>query len=154
MGPLANKAQIESVQHFVNECVKQGGGVLAGGTTLDKAGCYFAPTVIEMTDRKAPILQHEVFGPVCVLMKFEEKEEVITLANDSTAGLASYIFSESNAVLDEFAQRLEFGEVQQNGVKYDINLPHLGVKNSGISMDCSKYALDDYLILKRISKKI
>ncbi|WP_044205904.1 aldehyde dehydrogenase family protein [Flammeovirga sp. OC4] len=154
MGPLANKAQLESVQHFVSECVKEGGKILAGGTTLDKAGCYFAPTVIEMTDRNASILQHEVFGPVCVIMKFEGKEEVLEYANDSTAGLASYIFSEDEAILDEFAQKLEFGEVQQNGVKYDINLPHLGVKNSGISMDCSKYALDDYLILKRISKKI
>ncbi|NLR93425.1 aldehyde dehydrogenase family protein [Flammeovirga agarivorans] len=154
MGPVANKAQLKSVQQFVENCVRDGGEILTGGKTLDKEGCYYAPTVIELKDRNAEILQHEVFGPVCVIMKFDTKEEVMKLANDSTAGLASYIFTENEELLEEFAINLEFGEVQQNGVKYDINLPHLGVKNSGISMDCSEYALDDYLILKRISKKI
>ncbi|WP_044208618.1 aldehyde dehydrogenase family protein [Flammeovirga sp. OC4] len=154
MGPLANAAQIESVSSFVNQCVEQGGKILTGGKKVEGEGCYFEPTVIELDNHKADILQHEVFGPVCVIMKFSTLEEVLEYANDSTAGLASYVFSENEEILETVAMALEFGEVQQNGVKYDINLPHLGVKNSGISMDCSKFALDDYLVLKRISKKI
>ncbi|ANQ52363.2 aldehyde dehydrogenase family protein [Flammeovirga sp. MY04] len=154
MGPLANQAQVKSVQHFVDECVREGGKILAGGHKIEGEGNYFAPTVIEMENRQADILQHEVFGPVCVVMKFNVLEEVIELSNDSTAGLASYVFTEDEELLETVAMALEFGEVQQNGVKYDINLPHLGVKNSGISMDCSKFALDDYLVLKRISRKL
>ncbi|AZQ64894.1 aldehyde dehydrogenase family protein [Flammeovirga pectinis] len=154
MGPLANNAQLRAVEKFVAQCVEQGGEILAGGKTLEGPGCYFEPTVIVMDNPKAPILQHEVFGPVCVILKFKTKEEVVAYANDSDAGLASYVFTANDDLADEIAMELEFGEVQQNGVRYDINLPHLGVKNSGISMDCSKYALDDYLILKRVSKKI
>ncbi|MBB6461956.1 aldehyde dehydrogenase family protein [Flammeovirga kamogawensis] len=154
MGPVANLAQLKSVENFVADCVAQGGEILAGGKKIEGKGCYYTPTVIAMDNPKAPILQHEVFGPVCVVLKFKTKEEVMVYANDSDAGLASYVFTANDVLADEIAMELEFGEVQQNGVKYDINLPHLGVKNSGISMDCSKYALDDYLILKRISKKI
>lgn len=154
MGPLANQQQVESVSSFVENCIKQGGKILTGGKVINSKGCYFEPTVIEIENYNAPILQHEVFGPVCVILKFKTIKEVTAFANDSTAGLASYVFSEDEKILNQLALDLEFGEVQQNGVKYDINLPHLGVKNSGISMDCSKFALDDYLILKRISKKI
>jgi succinate-semialdehyde dehydrogenase/glutarate-semialdehyde dehydrogenase len=50
------------------------------------------------------------------------------------------------------ADQLEFGEVQINGVKYGIDLPHVGIKQSGIGCDCSKYALDDYLYLARITQ--
>ena len=72
-------------------------------------------------------------------------------ANNTDAGLASYVFSENKETLNYFADKLEFGEVQLNGVKYDIYLPHGGVKNSGIGRDCSTYALDDYLVKKRVS---
>ena len=76
------------------------------------------------------------------------------MANDTHAGLASYVYSKDNATLDEFAEKLEFGEVHQNGFKFDIYLPHLGIKNSGIGMDCSEFALDDYLIKKRVTKQL
>lgn len=154
MGPLANQAQIKTVQAFVDACVRDGGQILAGGEKIEGEGNYYKPTVIVMDDPMAEALQHEVFGPVSVILKFKTKEEVLEYANNSTAGLASYVFTQNDELADEVAMELEFGEVQQNGVKYDINLPHLGVKNSGISMDCSKYALDDYLVLKRVSKKL
>lgn len=87
-------------------------------------------------------------------MPFDDKEEALRLSNATDAGLASYVFTEDPSVQQYFIERLEFGEVQVNGVKYDIYLPHGGIKNSGIGVDCSSYALDDYLIKKRVSKAI
>lgn len=154
MGPLVSKNALNGVKDFVQSCLDQGGKLLTGGHQLDEKGFYFAPTVILMDDPKAPILQHEVFGPVAVILKFKETAEVIEKANDVNVGLASYIFTQNEEVMSEVTAALEFGEVQQNGVKYDIYLPHLGMKDSGISMDCSEFALNDYLVQKRVSKKL
>ena len=151
MGPLANKASVKKVQKIVDEAIRQGGELIYGGSALQGKGYYFQPTAIRLKDNNAEILQHEIFGPVAIIVPFKTKEEVIDLANNTDAGLASYVFSENEDTLNYFADKLEFGEVQLNGVKYDIYLPHGGVKNSGIGVDCSTYALDDYLIKKRVS---
>lgn len=154
MGPLTNKLSVEKVGKIVKEAVAQGGKLLYGGNPIDGPGYYFEPTVIKLNDQNAKILQKEIFGPVAIIVPFSTKEEVVELANDTNAGLASYVFSSNDDILNYFADKLEFGEVQLNGVKYDIYLPHGGVKNSGIGVDCSTYALDDYLIKKRVTKAL
>jgi len=151
MGPLANSQSVIKVDHIVKEAIKQGGELIYGGKALKGPGYYYEPTVIRLANNRAEILQHEIFGPVALIVPFKTKAEVIELANTVDAGLASYVFSENRDTLAFFAENLEFGEVQLNGVKYDIYLPHLGVKNAGIGMDCSSYALDDYLVKKRIT---
>lgn len=154
MGPLVSAKAVENVDQFVKSCLQQGGKLLTGGHKLEGKGFYYAPTVIVMDNPDAPILQHEVFGPVAVILKFNTIQEVIEKSNAVDVGLASYIFTSNEEVMEEVTMALEFGEVQQNGVKYDIYLPHLGVKDSGISMDCSEFALNDYLVQKRVSKKL
>lgn len=151
MGPLANAQSVKKVHDIVKEAIKQGGELIYGGKPIDGLGYYFEPTAIRLNNNNAEILQHEIFGPVALIVPFKTKEEVIELANNVDTGLASYVFSENKETLNFFAEKLEFGEVQLNGVKYDIYLPHLGVKNSGIGMDCSTYALDDYLAKKRVT---
>lgn len=154
MGPLANQQSVVNVHNIVKEAVSQGGEIVYGGKPIDQQGYYFQPTAIRLNDKNAEILQHEIFGPVAIIVPFSDREEVLRLANSTNAGLASYVFSKDENTLAFFAENLEFGEVQLNGVKYDIYLPHGGVKNSGIGVDCSTYALDDYLIRKRVSKAI
>lgn len=154
MGPLANRQSVTKVQNIVNESIAQGGEIVYGGQALAKNGYYFQPTAIRMSNNQAEILQQEIFGPVAIITSFSTKEEVIDLANNTDAGLASYVFSSNEETLAYFSEHLAFGEIQLNGVKYDIYLPHGGIKNSGIGMDCSTYALDDYLIKKRVSKAL
>ncbi len=154
MGPLANKASLTKVKQFVDTALQQGGELLTGGKSKDQVGFYFEPTLIKLTNPYAEILQEEVFGPVAVVIPFSTKEEVLGYANNTNAGLASYVFSSDQSTVNYFVENLEFGEVQVNGVKYDIYLPHGGIKNSGIGVDCSTYALDDYLIKKRVSKAL
>lgn len=151
MGPLANELALNKVKGIVQEAVNQGARVIHGGSPVEGPGYYFEPTIIRIDNPKAEILQEEIFGPVATIIPFSTKEEVIEWANDTHAGLASYVFSENEETLAYFTEKLEFGEVQLNGVKYDIYLPHGGIKNSGIGVDCSTYALDDYLIRKRVS---
>ena len=154
MGPLANKQSVIKVKGIVETAIAQGGKLVYGGNALEGPGYYFEPTAITFDSNDVEILQHEVFGPVALIVPFKTKEEVIVLANNTDAGLASYVFSKDNETLQFFANALEFGEVQLNGVKYDIYLPHGGVKNSGIGVDCSTFALDDYLAKKRVTKAL
>ena len=154
MGPLANGPSLEKVDSIVKEAIKQGGKLIVGGNKIEGSGYYYEPTIVRIPNNKAEIFQEEIFGPVANVTTFATKEEALALANNTSAGLASYVFSKNQETLRYFADRLEFGEVQLNGVKYDIYLPHGGVKNSGIGMDCSSYALDEYLIKKRITEAI
>lgn len=154
MGPLTNEQSVTKVHKIVQDAIGQGGEVRYGGEPIAGPGYYFQPTAIRLNDPHAEILQQEIFGPVALIVPFSTKEEVIELANNTPAGLASYVFSKDEAILDFFTEKLAFGEIQLNGVKYDIYLPHGGIKNSGIGVDCSTYALDDYLIKKRVSKAL
>ena len=99
------------------------------------------------------VFKEEIFGPIAPIMKFNSDNEVLSLANKTEYGLASYIFTSNVKRIQFFSEHLEFGEVQINGIKY-IYLPHGGIKNSGIGHDCSHLALNDYLVQKRISSLI
>ena len=151
MGPLTNQGSVHKVHDIVREAINQGGELIYGGAPMDGPGYYFQPTAIRLNDPHAEILQQEIFGPVAIIVPFSTKEEVIALANNTDAGLASYVYSRNEDNLAFFSDKLAFGEIQLNGLKYDIYLPHGGIKNSGIGVDCSTYALDDYLIKKRIT---
>ena len=114
-------------------------------------GNWFEPTVLTNVNHKMRIFNEEIFGPVASIMSFSDDEEVLNLANKTEYGLASYIFTTSKERINLFSENLEFGEVQVNGIKYAIYLPHGGIKESGIGHDCSHLALNDYLTKKRIS---
>lgn len=154
MGPLTNRASLEKVAGIVDEAISQGGKLRYGGEKFDRKGYFFQPTVIVIGDPKAEVLQKEIFGPVAILVPFENQEEVLKFANNTHAGLASYVFSKDEERLRYFAEKLEFGEVHLNGLKFGIYLPHGGIKNSGIGVDCSSFALDDYLVKKRVTRAL
>lgn len=154
IGPLANRQSVEKLEKIVSEAVAQGGKIMTGGKTPEGSGYFFEPTVIRLDNAESAILQEEIFGPISLIVPFKTKEEVLGWANNTDAGLASYVFTSSQEIMDEFSEHLAFGEVQLNGAKYGIYLPHGGIKNSGIGHDCSPYALEDYLIKKRVSKTL
>lgn len=154
MGPLANRQSVERITDIVRQAVEEGGELIYGGRSLEGPGYYVEPTLIRMNDVNAAVLQREIFGPVAIVLPFSTREEVIRMANNTEAGLASYVYSQDEATLNFFTEHLEFGEIHLNGLKFDIYLPHGGIKNSGISVDCSAFALDDYLIRKRVTKAL
>ena len=75
-------------------------------------------------------------------------------SQDTDAGLTAYIFTDDQIIADNCANKLRFGEIQINGVKYGIDLPHIGIKQSGIGCDCSHLALNDYLVIKRVTQSL
>jgi acyl-CoA reductase-like NAD-dependent aldehyde dehydrogenase len=96
------------------------------------------------------VAQEEIFGPVIVVIPFDEEEEAIALANDSMFGLMDYVFSADTARAYRVARRLEAGGVGVNTVGRNMEAPFGGFKYSGVGRDCGSYALEAYSELQGI----
>jgi succinate-semialdehyde dehydrogenase/glutarate-semialdehyde dehydrogenase len=153
MGPLISEKARKRIKEMVKDALRKGAKLEAGGKVPDQfdQGYWFEPTVLSQVSTEMRVFREEIFGPIAPLMSFQTEAEVLALANDTEYGLASYLFTKDHRRIEKFSRELQFGEVQVNGVKYAIYLPHGGIKNSGIGHDCSHLALDDYLVKKRIT---
>lgn len=153
MGPLVTSRDRDRILKMVKDDVASGaklelgGGIPAGKTV----GNFIEPTIISGLTSSMRCFREEIFGPVAAMMKFSTIDEAVEIGNDTEYGLVSYVFSTSEKNIRQLSEELDFGEVQVNGVKYAIYLPHGGVKESGIGHDCSYLALNDYLTKKRIT---
>ncbi|WP_136659742.1 aldehyde dehydrogenase family protein [Nitratireductor sp. XY-223] len=156
MGPLIDAAAFQRVDGLVRDAVAGGAQVLAGGGRAPghDRGHFYAPTVLKGVTSPMRIYSEEIFGPVVSLIEFNDEKSVLDAANDTDAGLTDYVFTRDIEKAERCAARLRFGEVQINGIKYAIDLPHIGIKQSGIGCDCSHLALHDYLAPKRISRAL
>lgn len=157
MGPVATKKDRDRMFDLIDDAVSKGAKLEFGGKIpkdLPEGGYWIEPTIVSGINQEMDLFTKETFGPVAGVMPFETDDEVLELANDTEFGLASYIFTNDHKRIERFTEELEFGEIQINGVKYAIYLPHGGIKNSGIGHDCSHLALDDYLVKKRVSTAI
>lgn len=153
MGPMVTRFDRDRMFEFVKDAVYKGAKLECGGKIPDgmTEGNWIEPTVLSKVTPDMLVFKEEIFGPIAPILSFKTDDEVLELANDTDYGLASYIFTNDHNRIHRFTEELEFGEVQVNGVKYAIYLPHGGIKNSGIGHDCSHLALDDYLVKKRVS---
>ena len=153
MGPLITVKSRDRILDLISDSIKNGAKLEYGGKIPENFsdGNWLEPTVITNVSQDMRIFNEEIFGPVASIIKFSNDNEVLKLANSTDYGLASYIFTNNKKRIDFFSENLNFGEVQVNGIKYAIYLPHGGIKESGIGHDCSHLALYDYLTKKRIS---
>ncbi|WP_139957307.1 NAD-dependent succinate-semialdehyde dehydrogenase [Flavicella sediminum] len=157
MGPVITKKDRQRMFDLVEDATSKGAKLEYGGNIpkeFPENGNWMEPSIVSGIDQNMRLFKEETFGPVAGVMRFDTDDEVLNLANDTEFGLASYIFTNNHQRIQRFTEELEFGEIQINGVKYAIYLPHGGIKNSGIGHDCSHLALDDYLVKKRVSTAI
>jgi len=124
---------LEKVARHVNDAVEKGAQILIGGSRIDRPGTFFTPTVLSDVPSGALINHEETFGPIAALTKFETEEEVIKLANDTSVGLAGYLYSRDVGRVWRVAEALEVGMVGTNtGLISQAVIPFGGIKESGI----------------------
>jgi len=155
MGSLVNSQSCDRMLELVNDALEKGAELAHGGKRPNEPdkGSFFEPTVLINCAPGMRVYDEEIFGPIAPIISFENEDEVLSQANNTEYGLASYLFTNDLNRVNRISKALEFGEVQVNGVKYSIYLPHGGIKESGIGHDCSHLALHDYLVKKRITVK-
>jgi len=151
MGPLINKRQQEMVMNVIEEAKKEGGEIISGGTKRDK-GFFIEPTVIAARNGDAHFVDKEIFGPILPLIPFDTKEEVIEKANNTSYGLAAFVFTNDLNTAIFISEKLEFGMVGVNEwYPHGTEAPFGGWKQSGIGHESGSEGLYEYLEKKLIS---
>lgn len=117
MGPLVDHLQLGKVEAQVSEAIRAGAQVHCGGERLARRGFFFPPTVLTGIRRNTLLMQEETFGPVAPVMPFDDFDEAIALANDSTYGLAAIVCTTSSPRAIKAVQALQAGMVKINTMR-------------------------------------
>jgi succinate-semialdehyde dehydrogenase/glutarate-semialdehyde dehydrogenase len=152
MGPLANPRRVNAIEAFVTDAQDKGAKVEAGGKRIGNQGNFFEPTVLTDVPESARIMTEEPFGPVAVMLRFKETDDVLDRANKLPFGLASYAFTKDAKLATKVADALESGMVTIN--HFGIALPETpfgGVKDSGFGHEGGSEGLQVYLQSKFVS---
>ena len=132
---------------YINSGKEQGAKVHLGGERHGAEGYWIQPTIFTDTRPDMRIVQEEIFGPVCVVIKFEDEEDVLRQANDTLYGLAAAVFTKDITRGISFAHRLHAGTAWINCINsLHPNVPFGGYKQSGIGRECGQYALDTCVV--------
>ena len=131
----------------------EGARITTGGGRPDgfDQGWYVEPTVFADVDRKMRIAQEEIFGPVVAVIPFDDVEDAVDIANDSTYGLAGTVYSGDAAYGLDIARRIRTGTMGVNGYMFDFSAPVGGYKCSGIGREMGPEGLDNYIEIKSIT---
>jgi succinate-semialdehyde dehydrogenase/glutarate-semialdehyde dehydrogenase len=146
IGPLARADLRDAVAHQVKTSLDQGAGLLAGGRLVDGPGFFYEPTVLNRVTPGMPVLAEEVFGPAVPLVTAHDADDAIRLANASSFGLGSNIWTADLDRGETLAARLDAGHTAVNGMtSSDARIPFGGVKNSGFGRELSRYGLHEFV---------
>lgn len=153
MGPVVNKRQYQRVLDYIEKGKAEGARVLLGGGAAEiESGYYIQPTVFVDVTNDMTIAREEIFGPVLVVIGFEDDEDAIRIANDSDYGLSGGVFSADQARALSVARRLRTGTVNVNGgLFYAPDAPFGGYKQSGIGREMGLEGFEEYLETKTIA---
>ena len=153
IGPLFDRIQFDRVQAMIKVGLEEGARLLAGGLGRPEgidAGWFVKPTIFCDVSNDMRIAQEEIFGPVLVIIPFEDEAEAIEIANDTSYGLAAYLQTGDPARAERVAARLRAGAIHINGGGFNYGSPFGGYKQSGNGREGGMMGLEDYLETKTL----
>jgi acyl-CoA reductase-like NAD-dependent aldehyde dehydrogenase len=151
VGPLISAVQRDRVEALVATGIEQGGELVAGGERPDfGSGFYVAPTLLAGCKPDNAAVQQEFFGPVVVVVPFDDEDEVVTIANGTEFGLYDYVFTADTAKAMRVARQLRTGNVGINTAQRNHEAPFGGFKMSGVGRDGGSFGLHAYSELQSI----
>ena len=157
VGAINSESQLQSDMNFVKKAETEGGIVELGGKRVHEAtgGFYMEPTIVSSVKKDMDIFQNEVFGPVLTVTSFSNEEEAVQLANGTSFGLASGVWTTNLSKAHRMIKKIKAGTVFVNTYGgSDNTLPLTGVKQSGNGSDKSLHALDKFTDLKSVWMKL
>ena len=152
-GPQQNRRQFEKVLSYLESGKQQGATVLNGGNRIGDKGYYVESTIFTDVKDEMDIARDEIFGPVMQILKFNDTEQVIQRANDTTYGLGAGVFSENINTCNAVSRALKAGTVWVNCYDvFDASVPFGGYKQSGFGRVKSEYALENFTNVKAVTQ--
>ena len=149
VGPLISQKQLTRVLGYLDQGKSDGVDVVTGGHRLDRKGYFVHPTVLTNVATTSRLFQEEIFGPVVSVIPFDDEDEAVALANDSTYGLAATAWTKDLGRAHRIAKRLKAGTVGLNcQMQFDHSMPFGGYKQSGWGYESGKAGIDTYLQTK------
>ncbi|MFC0388878.1 NAD-dependent succinate-semialdehyde dehydrogenase [Muricoccus vinaceus] len=153
MGPLANERRIPAIEALVQDAVGRGAKLQAGGKRIGNKGYFYEPTVISDLPRDARAMNEEPFGPLALVNRFSDLDEVVEEANRLPFGLASYAFTGSAGTAQALGARVETGMMTINHLGLALpEVPFGGVKDSGYGSEGGSEAIEPYLVTKFVTQ--
>ena len=153
MGALANPRRVNAMQSIMTDLQEKGGKVATGGNRIGNQGNFFEPTVVTDVPANARILSEEPFGPIAVMIRFRDTDDMLKQANSLPFGLASYAFTHDAKTATKVADGLDAGMVTINHQGLALpEMPFGGVKDSGYGHEGGAEGLQVYLSQKIVSQ--
>ncbi len=153
LGPAASAQQWQKIQDMIEAGIDEGATLLCGGTGrpegLEK-GYFVKPTIFTDVSNDMTIAREEIFGPVLVIIPYDDEEEAIRIANDTIYGLSGYVSSTNLDHARAVAARLRTGMVHINGASLDALAPFGGYKYSGNGREWGAHGLNEFLEVKSV----
>jgi acyl-CoA reductase-like NAD-dependent aldehyde dehydrogenase len=152
LGPVATAAARERVRGYIRSGLEQGVRMLTGGPEAPEGlprGWYVKPTVFS-GDNSSRIAREEIFGPVVVIIPFDDEAEAVAIANDSVYGLAAGVWSADAERARAVANRLRVGRVRINGAPIDKRGTHGGFKLSGVGREWGRFGIEEFMEYKSV----
>ncbi|WP_210588531.1 aldehyde dehydrogenase family protein [Streptomyces sp. GESEQ-35] len=149
MGPLISERQRAKVHGLVERAVADGARLVTGGRPVDREGYFYAPTLLADVDPRSEIAQEEIFGPVLVVIPYDDEDGAVRIANDSMYGLSGAVLSADDERAIAVARRIRSGSFSINGgLFFGPDSPFGGFKQSGIGREMGVAGLEEFLELK------
>ncbi|QRY62144.1 NAD-dependent succinate-semialdehyde dehydrogenase [Gordonia sp. PDNC005] len=148
VAPLSSVAAAQRLEQQVARAVAEGVTLTSAG---ERNGAFFPPAVLTDVKPGSPAAAEELFGPVATVYRVGSEDEAVELANDTSYGLGSYVFTTDPAQAERVAQRIEAGMVFINGVGMEgVELPFGGIKRSGFGRELGSLGIDEFANKKLI----
>ncbi|WP_431677434.1 aldehyde dehydrogenase family protein [Kitasatospora sp. KL5] len=153
VGPLVSARQRERVRGYIAGALEDGARLVAGGPEQPdglEQGYYVRPTVLADLPPDATAAQEEIFGPVLVVLPYDDEEHALEIANGTEYGLAGAVWAGDDDSAAAFARRMDTGQVDINGGRFNPLAPFGGWKNSGVGRELGRHGLEEFLQTKSL----
>ncbi|MEU5211416.1 aldehyde dehydrogenase family protein [Streptomyces sp. NPDC020742] len=151
IGPLVNARQRDRVRGYIEQGIAEGARLVVGGPEAPTpVGYYVHPTVFADVTPEMTLAQEEIFGPVLSVLRYEDEDDAVRIANGTVYGLAGAVWAGDDAEAVAFARRLDTGQVDINGGRFNPLAPFGGYKHSGVGRELGAHGLAEYLQTKSL----
>ncbi|MDN5971150.1 MAG: aldehyde dehydrogenase family protein, partial [Enterobacterales bacterium] len=148
IGPMVSRKQWERVQSYIKMGVQEGAKLLAGGEGRPEGegkGWFVKPTLFTQVNNQMRIAREEIFGPVLVIIPYQDDADAVKIANDTSYGLSAMVLSGNTPRAVNIARQIESGRILVNTLAHEPQAPFGGFKQSGLGREMGKWGLSAYL---------